>query len=78
MDRVIRVLESHEDASQASRDDLAAMTPQQRLDRALDLIARYREARGESHLPFERVLRIVDFAPRGEPAKPDSTSRRVS
>lgn len=64
MDRVIRVFESHEDAAQADRDELAAMTPQQRLDRALDLIARYREARGETQQRFERVARIVQFEQR--------------
>jgi uncharacterized protein YccT (UPF0319 family) len=61
MERVLRVFESHEDAAQADRDELAAMTPQQRLDRALDLIAWYREARGETQQRFERVAHVVQL-----------------
>lgn len=64
MERVLRVFESHEDAAQADRDELAAMTPQQRVDRALDLIAWYREARGETQQRFERVARIIQLEPR--------------
>ena len=64
MERVIRVFASHEDAAQADRDALAAMTPQQRLDRALDLIARYKEARGDTAQGFARVARIVQLEPR--------------
>ena len=61
MERVIQVFESHEAAAQANRDQLAAMTPQQRLDRALDLIAWYREARGETAQGFARVARVVQL-----------------
>ena len=64
MERVIRVFESHEAAAQADRDDLASLTPQQRLDRALDLIARHREARGETAQRFARVARVVHLQPR--------------
>ena len=59
MERVVRIFDSHADAAAADRAELRAMTPQQRLDRALDLIAWYREARGESAQGFARVARIV-------------------
>ena len=61
MERVIQVFESHEAAAQANFDQLAAMTPQQRLDRALDLIAWYREARGETAQGLARVARVVQL-----------------
>jgi hypothetical protein len=61
MERVIRVFESHAAAAAADRDELRAMTPQQRLDRALDLIAWYREARGETAQGFARVTRVVQL-----------------
>ena len=59
MERVIRVFNSHADAAAADLAELSAMTPQQRLDRALDLIAWYREVRGETTQGFERVARVV-------------------
>ena len=61
MERVIRVFKSHDDAAQADRAELSAMTPQQRLDRALDLIAWYRETRGETTQGFARVARVVQL-----------------
>jgi hypothetical protein len=64
MERTIRVFDTHEAAAEAERDELRAMTPQQRLDRALDLIAWYREARGETAQRFARVARIVQFESR--------------
>jgi hypothetical protein len=64
MERVIRVFDSHEAAADADRDELLAMSPQQRLDRALDLIARYREARGQIAQRFEKVARVVQLEPR--------------
>jgi hypothetical protein len=64
MERVIRIFESHEAAAKADRDELVSMTPQQRLDRALDLIAWYREARGEIAQRFARVARVVQLEQR--------------
>ena len=59
MERVIRIFNSHDEAAQADRDELSVMTPQQRLDRALDLIAWHREARGETSQGFARVAHVV-------------------
>ena len=59
MERVVRVYFSHEAAAAADRAADAAMLPQDRLDLALDLAARYREGLGEVADRFERVCRIV-------------------
>ena len=59
MDRIVRTFDSPADAEAANREELRAMTPQQRLDRALDLIAWYRETRGETTQGFARVARII-------------------
>ncbi len=59
MERVLRIFASPGEAQAADRDQLRAMTPQQRLDRAIDLIAWYREARGENTQGFARVARVV-------------------
>jgi len=59
MERVRRIFASPGDAEAADRDQLRVMTPQERLDRALDLVAWYREARGENTHGFARVARVV-------------------
>jgi hypothetical protein len=59
MDRIIRVFRSHEEAARADRAELAAMSPQERLDRALALQAHYREAFGDAGQGLARVARIV-------------------
>ena len=64
MKRVVEIFESHEAAAQADRAELAAMTSQERLDRALDLIASYRERRGETEQGFARVARIIQLEQR--------------
>lgn len=61
MDRVVVIRASHEDAAEADRAALRMLTPQQRVDRALDLIARHREALGEAGQGFARIARIVPF-----------------
>lgn len=61
MERVIRIFPSHEEADNADRDELSAMSPQMRLDRALVLQARYREALGESGQGIAREVRIVRY-----------------
>lgn len=62
MERVVRVFPSHEAAAAADRAAVAAMPPQDRLDLALDLAARYREGLGEAAGRFERVCRIVSLS----------------
>ncbi|MES3034653.1 MAG: hypothetical protein V4813_11715 [Gemmatimonadota bacterium] len=50
---------SHAQAAEAERVALRLLTPQERLDRTLDLIARHREGLGEAGKGFVRVVRIV-------------------
>lgn len=59
MDRSIRIFPTHAAAAQADRAALAAMSPQQRLDRALELNAHYRETFGEAGQGLARVARVV-------------------
>lgn len=44
MERTVRVFPTHAAAAEADRAALASMSPQERLNRALELHARYREA----------------------------------
>ena len=60
MERVIRIFPSHDEADKADRDELSAMSQQERLDRALLLMARYRESYGDHGQGLARVARIVE------------------
>lgn len=60
MERVIRVFPSHDAADRADHDELSAMSPQERLDRALALQTRYREAHGDPGQGLVRVARVVE------------------
>lgn len=62
MDKVVQQFASFDEADLAEHEAYAAMTPQQRLDVLLDLIAGYREALGEAASRFERVHRIVELS----------------
>ena len=64
MERQIQIFASHAEAAQADRAAMAALSPQERLDRALELQARYRETFGEAGQGFARVARVVPFARR--------------
>lgn len=59
MERIVTVRNSHAAAEEADIAELAALSPQQRLDRALDLVARYREGLGETEQRLARIARIV-------------------
>lgn len=61
VDRIVRIYPSHREADDAERAELAAMTPQDRLDRALSLQARYRESFGAAGQGIARIVRIVPF-----------------
>lgn len=61
MERTVRVFRSFEDAEQADIEGLSRMSPQERLDRALALIARHREAQGATGQGLARVARVVPF-----------------
>lgn len=64
MERTIRVYRSHAEAERADRDELAALSPQERLDRALALHALYREAFGDAGQGLARVARVVSVTRR--------------
>jgi hypothetical protein len=64
MERVVRIFESHAEAAEADRAFYRSLSPQQRLDLQLDLIARYREGLGEAAARFERVCRVVSLSRR--------------
>ncbi len=64
MERTVRIFHSFDEAEQADRVAWAAMTPQERLDYALDLAARYREGLGEAGQGFARVCRIIELPER--------------
>lgn len=64
MERCIRVFPTHALAAEANRQELAALTPQERLDRALDLHARYRESFDETRQGLARIARVVPFKER--------------
>jgi hypothetical protein len=65
MERIVVIHESHAAAAAAAAAadarELAALTPQERLDRMLALIARHREALGEAGRGLARVARVVPF-----------------
>lgn len=61
MERSIRIFRSHEEAFRADHAAFAALTPQQRLDRALALHAHYREAFGDAGQGLARIARVVPF-----------------
>jgi hypothetical protein len=62
VDRIIRIFSSYREADEAERAAMAAVPPQERLDQALTLQARYREALGDAGQGFARVARVVPFA----------------
>ena len=56
----LRTFSSSQEAEEADTDYYASLTPQQRVDLLLDIIARHRESLGETAERFERVYRVVD------------------
>lgn len=61
MEKVIRVLNGFEDAAAEDRKYYASLTPQQRLDLALEIGRLYREGLSESGERFERVYRVIEL-----------------
>lgn len=59
MERSITIFRSYDEAETADRAEMSAMTPQERLDRALALHAHYREAFGDAGQGLVRVARVV-------------------
>lgn len=62
MEKTIQVYNSFEEADEAEIAYYASLSPNERVDLLLDIIAAYREAQGEAASRFERVYRIVDLA----------------
>ena len=60
-DRSIRVLDSLDESDQADSAYYHSLTPEQRVDILLDLIARYSEAQGEASKRLARVHRVVEL-----------------
>ena len=63
MEKVFQKFTSHADAERANRAYYRQLSPTERLDILLELVARYREdyceKHGEASEGFERVYRIV-------------------
>jgi hypothetical protein len=57
--RNLQVFKSFAEAEQADTNYYASLTPQQRLDLQLEIIARHREALGQTDQRLERVYRVV-------------------
>ena len=62
MDRLIGVFDNADEADQADRDFYASLSPQERVDILLELVARYRESFGEAGERFERVYRVIELS----------------
>jgi hypothetical protein len=58
MEKVTQRFSTHAASDQADRAYYLSLTPAQRLDILLDLMARYRDAWGEASNQFKRVYRI--------------------
>ena len=62
MERVLNVFNSFEAADRADDEYYASLTPQERVNILLDMIAAYRESLGEAGQRFERVYRVVKLS----------------
>ena len=62
MEKVLKVFSSLEEADRADDEYYASLSPQQRVDVLLDLIACYRESLGETSQRLERVCRVVELS----------------
>jgi hypothetical protein len=62
MDKVVAVFSSFEEAERAEDAHYASMSPAERIDILLDLIARYRESLGETAEGFARVHRVTELS----------------
>lgn len=62
MEKVLNVFNSFEAADRADDEYYASLTPQERVNILLDMIAAYRESLGEAGQRFERVYRVVKLS----------------
>jgi hypothetical protein len=61
MERVVGVFEGNEAADRADAAFYVSLTPQERVDLVLELVARHRESLGEAGQGFKRVCRVIDL-----------------
>jgi len=62
MERHVRIFRGFEAAERADEDYYASLSPQQRVDLLLELIAAWTEAHGAAAEGFARVHRIVELS----------------
>jgi hypothetical protein len=62
MEKVLKVFRSFEEADQSDDEYYASLTPQERVDILLDMIAAYRESLGETSERLERVYRVIELS----------------
>jgi hypothetical protein len=62
MEKELRTSSSFQEAREADAAFYASLSPQERLDLLLDIIARHRESLGEVEERFERVCRVVELS----------------
>lgn len=62
MEKVLKVFSSFEEAERADDEYYASLSPQERVDILLDMIAAYRESLGETGQRLERVYRVVELS----------------
>lgn len=60
--RELRVFTSFAEADQADDEQYASLSPAERVNILLDLIAAHREATGEASTRFERVYRVTQLS----------------
>ena len=58
----LRILSSFRQAKDADRAFYASLSPQERMDLVLDIVARHRESMGEAPESFERVYRVIELS----------------
>jgi len=69
MRKTVNKFDNHADADRANRRYYLGLTPEERLDILLELIARYQEDHPDGTKGFQRVCRILPLH-RRQPATP--------
>jgi hypothetical protein len=62
MERVLRKFEQFDDAEEADRQFYASLSPQERLEMLLEIIAQAQESTGETTKGLERVYRVIELS----------------
>jgi hypothetical protein len=58
----LRVFSSFREAEEADKAFYASLSPQERVDLVLEMVARHRESMGEAGKGFERVYRVIELS----------------